>query len=282
MLTKINVLVCLVLSLHLVQTGCKDNNQPNGVDQVPATKESAERVADSNTTIRHLGHSAVMVQIGERILVFDYPYSKHMSSDQIHCLDPNELKELKDKKVYVFASHVHGDHFNRGIFSWEKQIEYVRYILSSDIKRHPADANMISPGQVIEVDDIKVRGYRSSDTGVAFSVYVAGRHIYFAGDNGIWNWKGKRAEAEYIKKDLALVDRKVPMDIAFQVCDPMADGVGDGGAGIFALSFKPKLLVPIHLRGKYEFLKKIEVQLRQRGFKNRFWVVKNKGDSITF
>jgi hypothetical protein len=141
---------------------------------------------------------------------------------------------------------------------------------------------MISPGQVIEVDDIKVRGYRSSDMGVAFSVYVAGRHIYFAGDNGFWNWKGKRPEAEYISKDLALVDRTVPMDIAFQVCDPLADGVGDGGTGIFALSFKPKLLVPIHLRGKYEFLKKVELQLRQRGFKNRFWVVKKKGDSMSF
>jgi hypothetical protein len=70
--------------------------------------------------------------------------------------------------------------------------------------------------------------------------------------------------------------------LAFQVCDTLTDGVGDGGAGIFSVSFQPKLLVPIHLRGKYEFLKKIELQLRQRGFKNRFWVVKKKGDSITF
>jgi L-ascorbate metabolism protein UlaG (beta-lactamase superfamily) len=282
MLTKLNVLVCLVLSLHLLQTGCKGFNQLNGVDQVPATKKSAERVADSNTTIRHLGHSAVMVQIGERVLVFDYPFGSRAFADQIHFFDPNELNELKNKKVYVFASHGHGDHFNRGIFSWKKQIGHVRYILSSDIKRHPADANMISPGQVIEVDDIKVRGYRSSDMGVAFSIYVAGRHIYFAGDNGFWNWKGKRPEGEYISKDLALVDRKVPMDIAFQVCDPLADDVGDGGIGIFALSFKPKLLAPIHLRGKYEFLKKIELQLKQRGFKNRFWVVKKKGDSMSF
>lgn len=282
MLSKMNVLVCIVVLLQLLQTGCKGNNQPSGADQGPTTKETAVRAADSNTTIRHLGHSAVMVRIGERVLFFDYPYSSRALSDQMHSLDPNELKELKDKKVYVFASHGHGDHFNRGIFSWEKQIGHIRYILSSDITRHPADANMISPGQVIEVDDIKVRGYRSSDMGVAFSIYVAGRHIYFAGDNGFWNWKGKRPEGEYISKDLAQVDRKVPMDIAFQVFDPLADGVGDGGVGIFALSFKPKLLVPIHLRGKYEYLKKIELQLKQRGFKNRFWVVKKKGDSMFF
>ncbi len=282
MLSKRNVLVCVAVSLQLLHMVCKVNNQPSSAEQVAATKETAERAADSNTTIRHLGHSAVMVEIGERVLFFDYPFGSRAFVDQIHFFDPNELKELKDKKVYVFASHVHGDHFNRGIFSWKNQLGYVRYILSSDIKRHPADANMISPGQVIEVDDIKVRGYKSTDAGVAFSVYVAGMHIYFSGDNGFWNWEGKRAETEYIEKDLALVDREVPMDIAFQVCDPLADGVGDGGAGIFAVSFQPKLLVPIHLRGKYEFLKKIEVQLRQRGFKNRFWVVKKKGDSITF
>jgi len=282
MLRKMHVLVCLIVLLQLLYTGCKGNNQPNSAKQVAATKETAERAVDSNTTIRHLGHSAVMVEIGERNLFFDYPFGSRAFVDQIHFFDPNELKELKDKKVYVFASHGHGDHFNRGIFSWEKQIGYVRYILSSDIKRHPADANMISPGQVVRVDDIKVRGYKSTDAGVAFSVYVAGRHIYFSGDNGFWNWEGKRPEAEYIEKDLAQVDREVPMDIAFQVCDPLAEGVGDGGAGIFALSFKPKLLVPIHLRGKYEFLKKIELQLRQRGFENRFWVVKKKGDTMSF
>ena len=200
----------------------KDNSQDEEkIDQVPEAKETAERVVDSNTTIRHLGHSAVMVEIGERVLFFDYPFGSRAFADQIHFFDANELKELKDTKVYVFASHVHGDHFNRGIFSWKKEIEYVRYILSSDIKRHPADANMISPGQVIEVDDIKVRGYKSTDSGVAFSVYVGGRHIYFAGDNGFWNWKGEREESEYISKDLAQVDRKVPMDIAFQVCDPI-------------------------------------------------------------
>ena len=117
---------------------------------------------------------------------------------------------------------------------------------------------------------------------IPFIMYVAGRHVYFAWDNGFRNRKGKRPEGEYITKDLAPMYRKVPMDIAFQVCDPLAEGIGDGGIGIFALSFKPKLLVPIHLRGKYEFLKKIKLQLKQRGFKNRFWFVKKKGDSILF
>jgi len=72
------------------------------------------------------------------------------------------------------------------------------------------------------------------------------------------------------------------MDIAFQVCDPLAASVGDGGADIFAVTFQPKLLVPIHLRGQYEFLKNIELKLKERGFKNRFWTIAGRGDSIAF
>jgi hypothetical protein len=72
------------------------------------------------------------------------------------------------------------------------------------------------------------------------------------------------------------------MDIAFQVGDPYAVGVGDGGIGIFALTFQPKLLVPIHLRGKYDYLGCIEKQLTRQGFKNEFWVVKKPKDTMTF
>jgi hypothetical protein len=72
------------------------------------------------------------------------------------------------------------------------------------------------------------------------------------------------------------------MDIAFQVCDPKAAGVGDGGVGIFAVTFQPKLLVPIHLRGEYEFLKNIGLQLKARGFKNRFWVIRKLNDTTSF
>ena len=197
----------------------------------------------------------------------------------MYYLDPNQLK---DEKVYVFASHGHGDHYNTTILTWKNNIPRIKYLLSSDFNRYPEGATLISPGQVVGVDDIKVRAYPSTDAGVAYSVYVEGKHIYFAGDNGFWNWEGKRPEDEYINKDLATVDKQVPMDIAFQVCDPKANGVGDGGVGIFAVTFQPKLLVPIHLRGEYEFLKSVELKLKERGFKNKFWAIPQRCASTTF
>jgi len=277
MLIKKNLLIWLVLLLQLFQMGCKNIKKPDENGNGPATRKTADRIP--NNTILHLGHSANLIKIGGRVLVFDYPYGSEANSEWVYYLDPNQLK---NEKVYVFVSHGHGDHFNSKIFSWKDQIPHIKFILSSDFRRHPEDAILISPGQVIKVDDFQVRAYPSTDAGVAYSVYLDGKHIYFAGDNGFWNWEGKRPEEEYINKDLATVDKQVPMDIAFQVCDPLAASVGDGGADIFAVTFQPKLLVPIHLRGQYEFLKNIELKLKKRGFKNRFWTITGRGDSIAF
>ena len=232
----------------------------------------------SDNAIMHLGHSAVLLRIAGRVLIFDYPY-RTRSTNRMHALQP---EELVNERVYVFSSHSHSDHHNNRIYTWKEKIPSLKFILASDITQHPDDALVVDPGQTVLVDDMKIRTYPSTDSGVAYSIYLNNKHIYFSGDNGFWNWKGERSQQEYIEKDLAQIDHTVPIDIAFQVCDPAAIGVGDGGIGIFALTFQPKLLVPIHLRGQYEYLKYIEKQLKHRGFKNLFWVVKKHPDTISF
>ena len=61
--------------------------------------------------IYFLHHSGFVLELEKVILVFDY------------YLDPlkrlEERLEKTDKPVYFFVSHVHGDHFNRAIRSFE-------------------------------------------------------------------------------------------------------------------------------------------------------------------
>jgi len=237
-----------------------------------------EPLVISDNTIVHLGHSGILLQITGRVLVFDYP-CPNTSSEMWYVL---REEELVNERVYVFSSHSHSDHHKDRIYRWKDTISDIKIILASYIRSHPADAIVVEPNQTITVEDMTIRTYPSTDAGVAYSVYLDNKHIYFSGDNGFWNWKGERAQQEYIEKDLARVDRTVPMDIAFQVGDPYATGVGDGGIRIFALTFQPKLLVPIHLRGEYEHLTFIDKQLKRRGFKNRFWAVKKPKDTISF
>ena len=87
-----------------------------------------------------------------------------------------------------------------------------------------------------------------------------------------------QTEEDYVLQYLSAIDRSVPMDIAFQVCDQFLfeRGRGYGGTEIFALTFQPKLLVPLHLRNRYDHLPARAQQLKERGFRNRFWVVKTR------
>jgi L-ascorbate metabolism protein UlaG (beta-lactamase superfamily) len=278
---KATVLVQLAVLLLLGAWGCKNVSETPPPDANVSSPKGQSKVPDN--TIWHFEQSGFLVKVAGRVLIFDYAVSRRPTGGDDD-LDRGVLnpEQIEDEIVYVFVSHGHGDHFNRRVFLWQQRVRDIKYILSSDIRRHPSDALIVAPGQERKVDDLTVRTYPSSDQGVAFSVYVGGKHIYFAGDNAFWNWRENMTDEDYVTENLSFIDRRVPIDMAFQVCDPRLDGKGSGGIYIFAVEFEPKLLVPIHSCGDYEFNKKAEVQLRQRGFKNRFWPVARWGDSISF
>ncbi len=269
----------LILAVLLLPISSKSIDQSG--ESSPTENEKTAGIP--NNTICHLGHSAILLKIGGKVFIFDYPYGTRALADQIHPLQPEELRQ---ETVYAFFSHRHGDHHNSGIFSWRNHIPRLQYIVSSDITRIPAGLQVtrLPPGKLILLDGMKVRSYRSSDAGIAFSIYVAGKHIYFSGDNGFWKQSKGMTEEDHLLQYLASIDRSVPMDIAFQVCDErlFEMGRGYGGTEIFARTFQPTLLVPIHLHGRYEFLEQRKQQLKECGFYNHFWVVKKQGDSMSF
>lgn len=234
-----------------------------------------------NNTIWHLGHSANLLKIDNHLLVFDYPYGT-TAMDEI--LRPLQPEEISNENVYVFISHHHGDHHRSTIYGWKEKISHLRFIIPEYMERRPDDAHVIAPGRTIELDDMRIRAYPSTDAGVAFSIYLNDKHIYFAGDNGFWNRERTRTPRQYIDEDLATVDRITPIDIAFQVCDPLLEskGSGDGGITVFATTFQPRLLIPIHLRGDYEFPITIQRRIKKQGFKHHFWTPTRPSDILKF
>jgi len=235
-----------------------------------------------NNTIWHLGHSANLLKIDDRLFVFDYPYSTTAMDEILRHLEPEEIRY---ENVYVFASHHHGDHHKNAIYGWKEKIPRLKFIIPEYMTRsRPEDAHLVAPDRTIELDGMKIRAYPSTDEGVAFSINVGGKHIYFSGDNGCWNYKTTRTAKQYIDEDLAAVDRTTPIDIAFQVCDPLLEsqGRGDGGITAFATAFQPKLLIPLHLRGNYKFPAVVRERLKKQGFKHRFWPPTRPGDVLGF
>ncbi|MBP3378274.1 MAG: MBL fold metallo-hydrolase, partial [Clostridia bacterium] len=69
-----------------------------------------------------LGHSGFTVESETHMLIFDYS-------------EGNITRLPENKKLYVFISHAHSDHFDPRIFGICKDHPYVKFVVSDDIKR---------------------------------------------------------------------------------------------------------------------------------------------------
>ena len=110
--------------------------------------------------ITYIHHSSFSVEINKCILLFDY-------------YKGNLPKFDENKKLYVFSSHSHYDHFDKAIFDLEKIHPNVTYILSNDIHVPKKDnIKFMGANERLLVDDLEIKTLESSDLGVAFIVKV--------------------------------------------------------------------------------------------------------------
>jgi ankyrin repeat protein/L-ascorbate metabolism protein UlaG (beta-lactamase superfamily) len=139
-------------------------------------------LADGQAVIWYLKHSGWALRTKSAFLVFDYwdndtpPDRKLLANGHI---DPAELAGLK---VYVFASHEHGDHFDRQIFDWQKAVPGIQYVLGFEAEDTEGAIHM-APRTERKVDGLTVTTIRANDAGVGFAVQVDGLTIFHAGDH---------------------------------------------------------------------------------------------------
>ena len=108
--------------------------------------------------ITYIHHSSFSVELENCILLFDYFEGKLPRFD-------------KNKKLYVFSSHSHNDHFSKIIFDLEKEYPNTTYILSDDIKNTLSKNTVfVKPNQSLSVDNLEIKTLKSNDLGVAFIV----------------------------------------------------------------------------------------------------------------
>lgn len=212
--------------------------------------------------VTYLGHSGFLVETGAAYYLFDY-------------IRGNLPEFAGEKPLYVFASHVHGDHFSEMIFEAGLQKRVEKYILSSDIleaqdsetqKREwmqneetIAKIVWISEGEDISLQEFSVKAIHSTDIGVAFLLHEKnGTCIYHAGDLNWWHWDGEPdpwnpdMEKAYKKEINALADEVV--DIAFVPVDPRLEYAYSYGLSYFLEKVQAKHVFPMHFWGDYEII----------------------------
>lgn len=173
--------------------------------------------------VTYIYHSGFCVETGESYFIFDY------YKGQLPVLD-------RQKRVYVFASHFHHDHYNPEVFALLRHqgipAENIEAVLAADIqkKKYPEGISVLRAGgnrSYTLSDGTNVETLYSTDSGVAYLVTVkAGTEngvIYHAGDLNDWRWEEESEEynhsmtARYRREIDKIAGRKI--DVAFVPLD---------------------------------------------------------------
>ena len=134
--------------------------------------------------ITYINHSSFAVELDTCVLLFDY-------------FKGDIPKFSKNKKIYVFSSHGHHDHFSPKVLKLEKEYDNILYILSEDIQIKESDKIIfIKEDEKLNINDLQIQTLKSTDIGVAFIVNVEGVSIYHAGDLNWWHWEGENSIKE--------------------------------------------------------------------------------------
>lgn len=198
-----------------------------------------------NLIVEYIYHSGFTVETNNHFLVFDY-YKGNI--------------QLKDKSTYVFSTHGHHDHFNPEILNWNEK-HNITYIFSDDIdsiKRE--NIHYMGHYKSLNLNDIKIKTFSSTDLGVSFLVKVDGISIFFAGDLNWWYWENDSEEEKssmeraFKKKIERIADENV--DIVFFPVDPRLEKYYYLGGEYFINKINPKYFFPMHFGDKCDTSKR--------------------------
>ena len=238
-------------------------------------------------------HSCFVVETKERVLIFDY--FKDGNVKEYHFT--GVLPEFdKTKPLYVFASHFHQDHFDLEILRWAGVYADIHYILSKDIKLSDRylERNGISPSvkekitfvhplKTYEVDDMRIKTLRSTDSGVAFLIKTEGKCIYHAGDLNLWKWEGagdlvNGKEARDYKREINRLSDET-IDVAFVPMDSRQKKYAMEGMQYFMEHVDAKAIFPMHMWQDYSYIAAFKSKVTNGVFAKRLVDISGENES---
>ena len=221
-----------------------------------------------NIKLIFTGHSGFIVETEETVLAFDIT-KEGADIDELNQRIENVPRE---KKLFVFSSHAHGDHYTPRIFTWFGGIyggEPAEFFLGDDkemkFSRVPDSDNIhfINGNEEAECEGVKIETLPSTDAGVAFIVTADEKTIFHAGDLVWWDWtrdggvydpEEARKEAEETERDFK--EKMAPLkgrhiDLAMIPLDPRLGGTSDWTIEEYNRVADIDLIAPMHQWGQF-------------------------------
>lgn len=205
---------------------------------------------DNDIRVVHFYHSGVMVETKNSQLYFD------VISDQRSFVDVN-------KKQFYFVSHAHNDHYDPKVFQVSSHNTLL--IFSDDIDDHPEGhvVTRVESNKIYEIDNIVIKTFDSTDSGVAFLVAIEGMSIFHSGDLNWWHWENRPADEQRneemaYKAIVSNLDGE-KIDIAFVPIDPRLKSAASLAVRHFIDKVDVKTVFPIHFGESFKILNEILV-----------------------
>ena len=210
--------------------------------------------------VYYIYHSAFVIELKKSILIFDFyrfPSNKKKEKEEFF----NRFIKKNDKKVYIFSTHSHSDHFNKEILTWLEMNENIKYILSDDIRIYKhKNFYFTKEDDSFELDNLKISTFGSTDLGSSFYINTENKNIFHSGDLHFWHWEDDTPEEEKSMYDayifqLERIKKLDRIDIAFVPVDPRLGVNTLEGVELFYKILKPKIIIPMHFSDDYSQMK---------------------------
>ena len=220
----------------------------------------------------YLGHSGFLAELEDVCLLFDY-YKGELPE-----LDP-------DKKMAVFVSHSHYDHYRKDIFRLRDRFGQIRFILSDDVPAaEEEDVIFVRPNECREVLGLDITTLRSNDEGVAFLVKYKNRTIYHAGDLNWWHWEGEpdayntKMRRSYQSEINKLQKEKI--DVAFVPVDPRLGEQYCLGLDCFMKRTETAKVFPMHFWETYDIFDRLLLEKCTEDYQDKIVRIDREGQSF--
>lgn len=223
----------------------------------------------------YIGHSGFWVEMQDACFLFDYYRGDLPEPDN-------------GKKLFVFASHAHHDHYQRKIFELQKKMSNTFYILSKDVKRDAMkhggkEENIwfVKPEQELDIEGCRIRTLRSTDEGTAFLIQYQGHSIYHAGDLNAWYWEEEGED--YVMMMRRNYEREIcklngeSIDVAFVPVDPRLEGEYVKGLDFFMRQTRTKYVFPMHFWEDYRIFERLRKEGCTEEYRDRIMEIEKPG-----
>ncbi|HNY11088.1 MAG TPA: MBL fold metallo-hydrolase [Candidatus Wallbacteria bacterium] len=231
------------------------------------------------TKIIYIHHNCFILEYGETAFLFDMPASSFLKLGETETIKTN----IRGKKLFVFASHAHPDHYSSDIFKLSNVCPDARYIISDDIAAPSKNNLLIAKAEkTYELGELTIKTFKSNDAGLAYLIKTPEIIVYFGGDLAKWSWDDFDEETRnYMEKVFAgaiSILKKESIDVAFSNADARLPNYS--GAAEFIEAVRPKLFVPMHSFGDTAAIKEFIKTAGTAGTK--IFAYSRPGDAISF